>query len=174
MIRLIFQVSRFEVKIVAHSFLVEFTFKNFTYDLESKNKAQFERAEWINVKFHSLYDPEQAFELIIEWMVATGNAIPEIVSQWGRAKNTGLHIGNRSLFLAQNLTIRIVPIPWDPFALPFSSRSDPLRGPIYLSLNIDCLPPNILEGMCRKSLKFCFVSQTRIQASSCLTFKRKS
>lgn len=32
-----------------------------------------------------------------------------------------------------------MPIPWDPFALPFSSRSDPLRGPIYISLNLEWL-----------------------------------
>ncbi|KAF7490231.1 GATOR complex protein DEPDC5 [Sarcoptes scabiei] len=106
----------------------EFTFKNFTIDLEQKT----DRVEWVNVKYHSLYDPEQAFELLIEWMVATGNAIPDIVATWGRTKGTNLHI---------------VPIPWDPFALPFSSRSDPLRGPIYISLNIDCLQlSKMLEG----------------------------
>lgn len=106
----------------------EFTFKNFTVELENKT----DRVEWVNVKYHSLYDPEQAFEMIIEWMVATGNAIPDIVSTWGRTKGTNLHI---------------VPIPWDPFALPFSNRSDPLRGPIYISLNIDCLKSlRILEG----------------------------
>ncbi|KAH9414857.1 GATOR complex protein depdc5 [Dermatophagoides pteronyssinus] len=98
----------------------EFTFKNFQIELDSKT----DRVEWVNVKYHSLYDPEQAFEMIMEWMCATGNAIPEKVSQWSRTKGTNLHI---------------VPIPWDPFALPFSNRSDPLRGPIYISLNLDCL-----------------------------------
>lgn len=61
--------------------------------MENKNRTKYERCEWINLKYHSLYDPEQAFEMIIEWMVATGNAIPEMVSVWGRTKNTGLHIG---------------------------------------------------------------------------------
>nr|XP_046911895.1 LOW QUALITY PROTEIN: GATOR complex protein Iml1-like [Dermatophagoides farinae] len=106
----------------------EFTFKNFQVELDSKT----DRVEWVNVKYHSLYDPEQAFEMIMEWMVATGNAIPEKVSTWSRTKGTNLHI---------------VPIPWDPFALPFSNRSDPLRGPVYISLNIDCLLCfKILEG----------------------------
>ncbi|OTF73684.1 DUF3608 domain-containing protein [Euroglyphus maynei] len=106
----------------------QFTFKNFQIELDGKT----DRVEWVNVKYHSLYDPEQAFEMIMEWMVATGNAIPEKVSTWGRTKGTNLHI---------------VPIPWDPFALPFSNRSDPLRGPIYISLNIDCLLCfNIMEG----------------------------
>ena len=51
------------------------------------------RIEWVNVKYHSLYDPDQAFEMIIEWMVSTGNAIPEMVFAWNRNKNTNLHIG---------------------------------------------------------------------------------
>lgn len=45
----------------------------------------------------SLFDPDQAFEMIIEWMVATGNAIPDIVVTWGRTKfaqPNNLHIGN--------------------------------------------------------------------------------
>ena len=70
----------------------EFTFKNILFVLEnSANKNG--RVEWVNVKYHSLYDPDQAFEMIIEWMVATGNAIPEIISNWNRNKNIGLHIG---------------------------------------------------------------------------------
>ena len=32
-----------------------------------------------------------------------------------------------------------LPAPKDPFALPFSTNSDPLRGPIFVSLNIECL-----------------------------------
>jgi hypothetical protein len=37
-----------------------------------------------------------------------------------------------------------VPIPCDPLAEPFSQfeKSDPLRGPIFISLNIDCLLQN--------------------------------
>ncbi len=35
--------------------------------------------------------------MVIEWMVATGNAIPEIVNSWSRTKfaqPNNLHIGN--------------------------------------------------------------------------------
>lgn len=37
-----------------------------------------------------------------------------------------------------------MPIPCDPLASPFSQfeKSDPLRGPIFISLNIDCLLQN--------------------------------
>jgi hypothetical protein len=37
--------------------------------------------------------------MIIEWMVATGNAISEIVVGWSRkAASTGLHIGLQNLY----------------------------------------------------------------------------
>ena len=32
-----------------------------------------------------------------------------------------------------------LPVPGDPFALPFISNSDPLRGPIFVPLNLDSL-----------------------------------
>jgi hypothetical protein len=33
----------------------------------------------------------------------------------------------------------MIPIPHDPLALPYSNKSDPLRGPIFVPLNIKCL-----------------------------------
>ena len=55
--------------------------------------------EWVNIKYHSVYDPEQAFEMIIEWMVATGNSIAEIVMGWSRkTTSTGLHLGIEFIF----------------------------------------------------------------------------
>lgn len=33
----------------------------------------------------------------------------------------------------------MVPIPHDPLALPYSNKSDPLRGPIFIPLDIECL-----------------------------------
>ena len=32
-----------------------------------------------------------------------------------------------------------MPIPFDPFALPTAPDSDPLRGPIFVALNVACL-----------------------------------
>ena len=39
---------------------------------------------------------------------------------------------------AQTNQLFIIPIPGDPFALP-SQNSDPIRGPIFVPLNTDCL-----------------------------------
>ena len=33
----------------------------------------------------------------------------------------------------------LIPVPGDPFALPFTPGSDPLRGPIFVPMNIGCL-----------------------------------
>ncbi|CAG2119271.1 unnamed protein product [Medioppia subpectinata] len=70
----------------------DFTSKNTVLDLDDGSKNG--RVEWVNIKYHSVYDPEQAFEMVIEWMVSTGNSISEIVMGWSRkAASTGLHLG---------------------------------------------------------------------------------
>ena len=43
-----------------------------------------------------------------------------------------------------------LPVPGDPFALPFTPNSDPLRGPIFVPLNVDALKQgkdHLFEGM---------------------------
>lgn len=84
------------------------------------------RVEWVHVKYQSAYHPDYSYEMEIQWMVATSNQLVDIVTGWARkTASTGFHM---------------VPIPNDPFALPFSSKSDPLRGPIFIQLNLDELP----------------------------------
>lgn len=36
----------------------------------------------------------------------------------------------------------MIPVPHDPLALPYSNKSDPLRGPIFIPLNTSCLEGN--------------------------------
>ncbi|RWS29249.1 DEP domain-containing protein 5-like protein [Leptotrombidium deliense] len=93
--------------------------------LEFEVSSRCDRPEWVHVKYSSVYDPRQAFELTLEWMVATGNQIADAVQTWARKASPALHL---------------VPIPSDPFALPFSGKSDPLRGPIFVPLNLQTLP----------------------------------
>ncbi|XP_067132327.1 GATOR complex protein Iml1 isoform X2 [Centruroides vittatus] len=98
--------------------------KNTNIDIDVSKKS--ERVEWGHAKYHSIFQPAEAFEITIEWMVATGNLLAELVQGWARKAS------------ASNL--QLVPIPSDPFALPFSTKSDPLRGPIFVPLNLECLP----------------------------------
>jgi DEPDC5 protein C-terminal region len=55
----------------------------------------------------------------------------------------------------------MVPVPADPFALPYTEKSDPLRGPIFIPLDTEKLMENrshLFEGtfflkyICRKLL----------------------
>lgn len=49
----------------------------------------------------------------------------------------------------------MIPVPHDPLALPYSNKSDPLRGPIFIPLNISCLEGNngkLFAGMKRNSI----------------------
>ncbi|XP_023323795.1 GATOR complex protein DEPDC5 [Eurytemora carolleeae] len=83
-----------------------------------------ERPEWGEVKYQSKYRPDQAFEILIKWSVATGALLAELIKTW--------------TIRAQTNQLFIIPIPGDPFALP-SQNSDPIRGPIFVPLNTDCL-----------------------------------
>lgn len=49
----------------------------------------------------------------------------------------------------------MIPIPHDPLALPYSNKSDPLRGPIFIPLNVEPLMKNkshLFEGNINESL----------------------
>lgn len=60
-------------------------------------------------------------------MVCTGCILAELFNNWSRkAGSCGFHL---------------IPVPIDPFALPSAPDSDPLRGPIFVPLNITCIDP---------------------------------
>ncbi|XP_027212029.2 GATOR complex protein Iml1 isoform X1 [Penaeus vannamei] len=92
-------------------------------DIDINNRS--DRIEWGHLKHHSLFSPLQAFELISQWLCATGSVVADLMMSWQRkALSCGLHL---------------FPVPSDPFALPYSYISDPLRGPILIPLNVACL-----------------------------------
>ncbi|XP_065209009.1 GATOR complex protein Iml1 isoform X2 [Planococcus citri] len=93
-------------------------------DIGSKS----ERIEWGHARYHSVYSVDQAFELVIEWVAASGSIISELIYSFNRkAQSNGLHL---------------IPVPADPHALPYSLKSDPLRGPVFVPLDIECLMDN--------------------------------
>jgi len=97
-------------------------FRSCTLDPDNSKKS--ERPEWGQIKYQSRYRPDQAFEFLIKWSVATGAVIADMIRTWV----------NR----AQSNQLTFIPIPGDPFALP-SQNSDPIRGPIFVPLNTECL-----------------------------------
>ena len=102
-------------------------FESINMDIDSALRDA-RRAEWVHVQYHNFYDVNQAFELVIKWMVASGAGIAEMVQGWSRK------VGNSS--------VHVVPIPWEPFAMPHSGKADPLRCPLNIQLNLSCLPAN--------------------------------
>ncbi|KAH7960683.1 hypothetical protein HPB49_022188 [Dermacentor silvarum] len=87
-------------------------FRNVNVDIDVGGRS--DRPEWGQAQYHTIFQPGEAFEIIVEWMVATGYIIADLVLGWARKANS------------QGL--QLVPIPSDPFVLPESPKSDPLRG----------------------------------------------
>ena len=76
------------------------------------------------------FDPRSTFELTLQWCVGTGSIISDLIHGWARK--------------SQQCGFAIIPIPNDPFALPITKNSDPVRGPIFVPLETECLMENKL------------------------------
>lgn len=98
-------------------------YKESHLEIDVGNKS--DRVEWGHVKYHAVYRPDLAYELVVKWAAASGNIVADLVFGWARK--------------AQTCGLQMVPIPADPFALPYSLKSDPLRGPVFVPLETECL-----------------------------------
>ena len=67
----------------------------------------------------------RAFELSLLWIVATGALVGDLIQSWARK--------------AQSFNFNLFPVPGDPFALPITKNSDPIRGPIFIEMDYDSL-----------------------------------
>ncbi|KAL1140271.1 hypothetical protein AAG570_000203, partial [Ranatra chinensis] len=92
-------------------------------DIDVQNKS--DRMEWGHVKYHSVYQADKAYEMIVQWVAASGCIVADLVFGWARK--------------AQACSLQMIPIPADPFAIPGSSKSDPLRGPVFIPLDTESL-----------------------------------
>ncbi|KAL3269605.1 hypothetical protein HHI36_008669 [Cryptolaemus montrouzieri] len=93
--------------------------------LETDVSGRSDRVEWGHVQYQTVFRPDLAYEFIIEWLISSGSIIAELLNSWNRK--------------AQSCGLQMIPIPHDPLALPYSNKSDPLRGPIYIPLITYCL-----------------------------------
>ena len=83
------------------------------------------REVWGTARYHATFNPDSAFELTVEWLAASGPILGDLIGMWSRKANTnGLHF---------------LPVPHDPFVLPDMPNADPLRAPIFVPLNVECL-----------------------------------
>lgn len=95
-------------------------------DVDPNHKSN--RVEWASAVYRSHYHQLCAFELEIQWEMATGQLLAELMNSWTK--------------LANRFNYHIVAAPIDPFAMPIDKNSDPLRGPIFVKLNFQCLIQN--------------------------------
>jgi hypothetical protein len=94
-------------------------------DVDPNNKSN--RIEWASALYRPYHHPLCAFELEIYWKMATGQLLSELISNWAKS--------------AIRYNFHVVPATIDPFLLPIDSSAvcDPLRGPIHVQLNLNCL-----------------------------------
>ncbi|KAF8566550.1 hypothetical protein P879_08903 [Paragonimus westermani] len=86
------------------------------------------RVEWAHCVYDANYHPRCAFSLELQWLVASGTKLSELISNWQcRACKFEFHL---------------FPVPCYPFGhATMRSDSDPLRAPIFVSVNVRSLLP---------------------------------
>ncbi|XP_057336662.1 GATOR complex protein Iml1 isoform X5 [Microplitis mediator] len=101
-------------------------YKHTHLDIDLNNKS--DRIEWGHLRYQSMYRANHAYELVVQWVASSGSIVADLVFSWQRK--------------AQGCGIQMIPIPSDLLALPYTLKSDPLRGPIFIPLNTECLMIN--------------------------------
>ncbi|XP_033220943.1 GATOR complex protein Iml1 [Belonocnema kinseyi] len=98
-------------------------YKHTHLDIDINNKS--DRIEWGHLRYQSVFKADHSYELVVQWVASSGNIVADLIFLWQRK--------------AQMCGIHMVPIPSDLLALPFTLKSDPLRGPIFIPLDTECL-----------------------------------
>lgn len=121
---------------VEMNFLEGPVYKQLHLEIDPSQKS--DRVEWGHARYHTTMTPGYAFELIVQWLVASGPIVYDLIYVWCRK--------------AQQCNFQLVPIPADLLAIAFTEKSDPLRGPIFIPMNTSCLEKdgNILFKEFRK------------------------
>ncbi|KAM7355221.1 GATOR complex protein Iml1 isoform 4-T4 [Cochliomyia hominivorax] len=88
--------------------------------LEIDVNQKSERMEWGHVKYHTVMQTGFAFEIVVQWVTSSGPIVWDLINGWIRKAN--------------QCNYQLVPVPADPMAEPFTEKSDPLRGPIFIPL----------------------------------------
>ncbi|KAG7211009.1 hypothetical protein KM043_016376 [Ampulex compressa] len=101
-------------------------YKHTHLDIDINNKS--DRIEWGHLRYQSIYKVDHSYELVVQWVASSGSIVADLIFVWQRK--------------AQICGIQMVPIPSDLLALPFTLKSDPLRGPIFIPLDTECLMGN--------------------------------
>lgn len=116
-------VPRFLHDSVEINFLDGSVYKQLHLEIDPAQKS--DRVEWGHLRYHTTMTPGYAFELVVQWLTASGPIVYDLIYGWSRK--------------AQQCGFQLMAIPADLLAEPFTEKSDPLRGPIFIPLNTSCL-----------------------------------
>ncbi|XP_065362330.1 GATOR complex protein Iml1 isoform X3 [Calliphora vicina] len=94
------------------------TYRHSHLEIDVNQKS--ERMEWGHVKYHTVMQTGFAFEIVVQWVTSSGPIVWDLINGWIRKAN--------------QCNYQLVPVPADPMAEPFTEKSDPLRGPIFIPL----------------------------------------
>ncbi|XP_060527530.1 GATOR complex protein Iml1 isoform X2 [Cylas formicarius] len=100
----------------------ETIYKQMRFETDIMTKS--DRTEWGHVHYQTVFRPDRAYELVLEWLTSSGPIIAELLFNFNRK--------------AQACGLQVVPLPTDPLAIPYTGISDPLRSPIFVPLDVDC------------------------------------
>lgn len=98
-------------------------YKQSHLEIDAQQKS--DRIEWGHIRYHRQLRPAHAFEICTQWLTASGPIVYDHVYVWMRK--------------AQQCGFQLIPVPADPLAEPFTEKSDPLRGPIFVPLAVQSL-----------------------------------
>lgn len=101
-------------------------YKQMYLEIDSIQKS--DRVEWGHLRYHKRMTPGMAYELVVQWLTASGSIVHDLIYGWCRK--------------APQCGLQLIPIPADLLAEPFTEKSDPLRGPIFIPLDLSCLEKN--------------------------------
>lgn len=119
-------IPRFLQESAQISFLDGPIYKQMHLEIDPLQKS--DRVEWGHLRYHRRMTPGYAYELVVQWLTASGSIVYDLIYGWCRK--------------APQCGLQLVPIPADLLAEPFTEKSDPLRGPIFIPLNLNCLERN--------------------------------
>ncbi|XP_059081822.1 GATOR complex protein Iml1-like [Tigriopus californicus] len=97
----------------------------YTYLNLTNTKQNNSHHEWGHLMYETQLDGDSAFEMTMQWTVASGLAIADLLLNTARK--------------AFSHNLALFPLPRDAFALPITLNSDPVRGPIFIQLNTNSL-----------------------------------
>ena len=101
--------------------------KSASFDMDCSGARHSDRKEWWHLRYQQEYEPDSSFDIALQWSVATGALIADMIVSWIRK--------------AQQNGLSLMPVADDPFALPIRPNSDPVRGPIFIQMDTSCLKP---------------------------------